>query len=254
MAKRKAGLHKRVSSIFDGAPVPAEEKTEDIAPPKIPEGPLPSAPAPQIKPTKPPAPPIKEKFRPKIKVKPPRKHVRKRPVYEPDAKKSRQRKMSILLCALAIVSAGVIFQRFYFLRPAEQTEEPSEEQSSGQQVTLSDPIHSKMVINELAINWKIPEPYPTDLRDPMYIPEKVVVPTGLTTETESGRSLLRATIIMDRIVVQSILYSEEDSTVVIGDEIVREGQTVLGAKVIKIKPHSVEFEVNGERFSKPLQD
>jgi hypothetical protein len=258
MAKRKAGLHKRVSSIFDGAPVPAKEEAEDTAPPQAPAGPLPPPPTPQIKPTKPPAtqptPAVKEKLKPEIKVKPPRKRERERAVYKPDVKQSRQRTIAILLCVLAVVLAASLFQRFYSSRPAEQTEEPSEQQFSDQIVGLSDFIRSKFVIDDLKINWKVPEPYPTDLRDPMYVPEKGVVSTGQATEAEPGRGILRATIIKDSIIIKSILYSEEDSTAVIGDEIVREGQTVLGAKVIKINPHSIEFEVDGERFSKPLQD
>jgi hypothetical protein len=257
MAKRKAGLHKKVSSIFDGAPLPAQEKTEQTtAPPQAPVSPSPPPPAPRTEPPKPPAPRpapvVKKKSRPEIETKPFWKRERKRFGREPDVDKSKQKKMGVLLLVLTIVFVVVLFQQFYSSRQPKKVEGTSGLQS--QSVGLHDSAHSKVTIDDSLINWKIPEPYPTDLRDPMHVPTEVVAPTSQPIEAEPGSGVVRVAIIKDSIVVKSILYSEESSSAVVGDEIVREGQIVLGAKVIRINPYSVEFEVNGERFLKSLQD
>lgn len=266
MAKRKAGLHKRISSIFDGVPIPTEEKVEEptAAPQtdqsqKTPAGPLPTQLMPQkklVEPSPPkPAPPVKEKMRPDTRPKALKKQEQKHPAIEARAEQKRQRKMLTILLILSVLFLAVLFQRFYSSRPTEQTEEFSEQQPLSKLINPRNSISSKLIVDEFTIDWTIPESYPIDLRDPMYIPgEEAAVLTGQTTEGETETSVVsNLTIIQKRIVIRSILYSEQGSSVVIGDEIIREGQTILGAKVIKINPYSVEFEVDGEKFLKFLQ-
>jgi hypothetical protein len=89
------------------------------------------------------------------------------------------------------------------------------------------------------IDWEIPEPYPTKLRDPMQL--------GLRTTAE---------IETEKIVVTGILRSDDDpsaSSASIGKEIVHEGEKIFGATVVKINKDSVEFEMNGKRWTQKVQ-
>jgi type II secretory pathway component PulC len=55
------------------------------------------------------------------------------------------------------------------------------------------------------------------------------------------------------LIVKGIVYSEDSSFAIIGTEIVHEGGTVSGATVVKINPDSVEFEMNGKRWTQKVQ-
>jgi len=50
----------------------------------------------------------------------------------------------------------------------------------------------------------------------------------------------------------SIVYSEEDASAMVSDRIVHEGDMVNGYKVVKIHRDKVEFEKNGEIFTKQV--
>jgi outer membrane biosynthesis protein TonB len=91
------------------------------------------------------------------------------------------------------------------------------------------------------IDWKIPEPYPTTLRDPMQLgPVKIE-----TDQAESGNLI--------KLSVKSILYSEDGSSAVIDNRIVHEGERVRGAKVMKINKDTVEFEMNGKTWTQEVK-
>jgi sRNA-binding protein len=86
------------------------------------------------------------------------------------------------------------------------------------------------------VNWQMPEPYPTTLRDPMQF-------GSITTNgPETGK-----------ITVKGIVYSKDNPSAVIADRIVHEGDKVLDATVIKINKDSVEFEMNNERWTQKVQ-
>ena len=53
-------------------------------------------------------------------------------------------------------------------------------------------------------------------------------------------------------VVKGILYTEIDSTVMVDNQVLNEGDTVYGTKVVKIYPQKVEFEKNGECWSQRI--
>ncbi|MBA7657774.1 hypothetical protein ES703_65716 [subsurface metagenome] len=89
------------------------------------------------------------------------------------------------------------------------------------------------------IDWQIPALYPATLRDPMQFGS--VIRHGRT-QTGTGR-----------LVVKGIVYSEDKPAVVIGTEIVREGDKVLGATIVKINKNSVEFEMNGKKWTQKVQ-
>ena len=54
--------------------------------------------------------------------------------------------------------------------------------------------------------------------------------------------------------VTGILYSKEDPSVVIDGEVLREGQSIRGVKVIKTNRDSVEFEYAGANWSQKVND
>ena len=90
------------------------------------------------------------------------------------------------------------------------------------------------------IDWKIPDLYPTTLRDPMQFKAEVVTPTTTPDKTEE-------------ITVKGILYSQENPSVIIGIEILHEGDIVSGATIVKINEDSVEFEMNGKEWTQKVR-
>lgn len=87
------------------------------------------------------------------------------------------------------------------------------------------------------INWELPEPYPTTLRDPMQAASVAVGPHETNHKLD----------------IRGIVYSEDNPSAVIGTEIVHEGDEVSGAIVVKINRSSVEFEKDGKRWTEKVQ-
>jgi type II secretion system (T2SS) protein B len=82
-------------------------------------------------------------------------------------------------------------------------------------------------------NWQIPEPYPKNLRDPMQF--------GSMGATESGHPI-----------ITGIVYSD-DPTVMINGRIFRQGDKVVGAKIIKINKNSVVFESGNQKWEQTVR-
>jgi len=265
MAKRRAGLHKKITSIFDGVPIPKDNGT----PP-----PPPSAPAPERAghkeysksnkwrleetsvPQKPPAPAAKTSPPPKPQrpaEPPPKPAPTKQPkadiaiktakqnplqkVWEQIEKKffapkpgvsaTRQKVMAILIPAL-FLALIFVFVRVFGTAPRRV-------KGAGK----NNAVKTAAGANK-KIDWQIPEPYPTTLRDPMHFG-----PAG-TTQAGGGQ-----------LIVTGILYIDDNpsaSSASIGNQIVREGEKILGATVVKINEDSVEFEMNGKTWTQKVQE
>jgi len=250
MPERRAGLQKKVSSIFSGVPTQKTDGAQQVIN-------APEPPRPEYVPPQPPAPshlapettkpetqqPIQAppKTSPsKLKVKQPKaddfsKTQRQIPwqqtwqkitdklfTTKPGVSTSRQKTMAILVPVLFIV---LLFVFIKVLRtPATKGTEP---QGSEQKNAFA-------ASNK--INWQIPETYPTTLRDPMQF-------GSITTNSpETGK-----------ITVKGIVYSKDNPSAVIADRIVHEGDKVLDATVVKINKDSVEFEMNNERWTQKVQ-
>jgi type II secretory pathway component PulC len=56
-----------------------------------------------------------------------------------------------------------------------------------------------------------------------------------------------------QITVKGIVYSEDNPSAIIGNEILHEGDKVSGATIVKINKNSVEFEMNGKKWSEKVQ-
>ncbi|GAI39939.1 unnamed protein product, partial [marine sediment metagenome] len=55
------------------------------------------------------------------------------------------------------------------------------------------------------------------------------------------------------LIVKGIVYNEDNSSAVIGVQIVHEGDKVSGVTIIKINEKSVDFEMNGKRWTQKVQ-
>jgi len=263
MAKRRAGLHKEITSIFDGVPIPKDNGTP----------PLPSAPAPERAGHKeysksnkwrleetgvskgpavraPKTPPTPEPQRPAEP--PPEPAPTKQPkvdtaiktgkqnplqkVWEQIEKKffapkpgvsaTRQKAMAILIPAL-FLALIFVFVRVFGTAPRRV-------KGAGKNTAVKTAAGANK-----KIDWQIPEPYPTTLRDPMQFG-----PAG-TAQAGGGQ-----------LIVTGILYIDNNpsaSSASIGNQIVREGEKILGATVVKINKDSVEFEMNGKTWTQKVQ-
>jgi len=93
------------------------------------------------------------------------------------------------------------------------------------------------------IDWEIPAPLPSTLRNPML--RDPVENTQTETETE-----IRT---LPTLVVKGIMYSEDSRSAVIGNQIVHEGERIRGATVVRISKDNVEFEMNGKKWTQAVQ-
>jgi hypothetical protein len=91
------------------------------------------------------------------------------------------------------------------------------------------------------IDWEIPAPFPVTLRDPMG-PDAVE-------DAQAGTEAVTPV----RLIVKGILYSEDEASAVVGDRILHQGETIQGATVIRIDKDSVEFEMNGKRWTEKVR-
>ena len=244
MTKEKAGLHKKVSSIFEGTVVPGKQPAEPTSPgeaapikldrPERLDREVPSAPKSVPRPAKPvprPAKPARAKTAaapgPKVKAEP-----------SGGLSDARQKKTIFLIAVLFIVFTVMLYRTLKPSLPGNGSEDVSKQAAETETVVPSD--------SDIQINWQIPPPYPMALRDPMRLSSAGAPAEGLAAVGGVEE------IAIDRgIVVRAIYYSEQGRSAVVGDKIVYEGQEVLGATVIKINKDSVEFERNGRRFERP---
>lgn len=240
MPKRKAGLHKEISSIFKGVPLKRDNDTaprsgtDASQPPhrtfsrlpalerQEPEAAEPKKPAPQTAPprpkeSKPPkkssGPSLLQKACERIKNK---LHTRKKGVSN-----NRQKTMVLLVPMLAIALIVVLFN--VLSTPSANTAAKGPSAAAAASAASG---------NE--INWQVPPVYPETLRDP----------------TQFGPATTQAH--LGSLTVRGIVYSENPSAV-IGTRIVRAGDEISGAKVIKINQDSVEFEMDGKRWTQKVQ-
>jgi len=261
MAKRRAGLHKEISSIFNGVPIPKNTDMQQ----------RPYAPAPERsdheKESKPdkgselsdgqklsslisnmPTPDRKQRsMEPSSTAKPApsqplkatktKKSAKGNPLQEtwrqiekklfapkPGVDAGRQKKMLILIPILFIVLIFVLVQ---VLGTSPRNVKGDVKNASAKASTAG---------ADNGIHWQIPEPYPTTLRDPMQFGSTA------TAQTEAGK-----------LIVKGIFYSEDKPSAAIDNQIVHEGDKILGATIIKINKDNVEFEVNGKRWTQKVR-
>ena len=92
-------------------------------------------------------------------------------------------------------------------------------------------------------DWKSPPPLPADLRDAtMPVPRKVDPESTDTTNTSAGG-----------FVVKGILFSKTNPSAIINNEIYTVGQRVNGVLIKNITKATVEFEANGNHWTQAVE-
>ncbi len=258
MGKRSAGLHKRVWAIFDGVPLPKDDGAEQTLAAPTPERPDYERHPKRDKereessaPPKPPAPshliPTAPKPRQAVQL-PPKAAPAKQPATNAAIKSLKQipwqqkweqisgklfapkqgvsdtrQKATVILVPVLFIVLIFVFSRVL----STSSHKIAKAQNFGPTGTVG---------GSDKIDWQIPDPYPTTLRDPMQF--------GSVATAQTGTSGL---------IVKGIVYSKDNASAVIGSQIVHEGDEVLGVTVIKINEKSIDFEMNGKKWTQKVQ-
>jgi len=260
MGKRSAGLHKRVWAIFDGVPLPKDDGAEQALAAPAPERPdyerHPKRDKEHVEssaPPKPPAPSHLTPTTPKAQEQqpvqlPPKAAPAKQPAANAAIKSLKQipwqqkweqisgklfapkqgvsntkQKATVILVPVLFIVLIFVFSRVL----STSSHKIAKAQNFGPTGTVG---------GSDKIDWQIPDPYPTTLRDPMQF--------GSVATAQTGTS---------RLIVKGIVYSKDNSSAVIGEQIVHEGDEVLGATIVKINEKSIDFEMNGKKWTQKVQ-
>lgn len=256
MEKRRPGLHKGISTIFNGVPIPkgngaqqppdapkpAYPDHEPAATPQPPgrpdydpQKPLAATPQP-VKPEQTVPSPSKPETAKHAKLQTKVKTVGKNPaqqIFEQVKQKlltpkpgvsSSKHITTVISIPLLFVILFFVFGK-NFIKP-----------SAGKANHLGTENENAAAAANTKFDWVIPEPYPETLRDPMQF--------GPASGAQKG---------IGGLVVKGIVYSANNPCAVIGNDIVHVGEQVMGATVVKINADSVEFESNGKRWTQTVQ-
>ena len=268
MAKHRRGLHKEIRSIFGGVPTQRDDGTpqQPCPPPpdrsvdddreKVNEPPwkAPAAsrpPAPQTRIPKLPQTQPSVQMPPKVVPSEPPKsrtitkqggHAPWRQSWKkiqnklfasrPGVNMRRQTTMAILVPVLLIVFI-LVFSRV-LTGP-----------KGGAPIPANHIQTNAVAASIVEIHWKIPEPYPLTLRDPMQSRPAHSSQGGPTHPDPNHTET-------DQIVVTGILFDDNPS-VAIGNQILHENDKIFGATIVKINTDSVEFEMNGKTWTQKVR-
>jgi hypothetical protein len=248
MKKRKTGLHRKVSSIFDGISVPKSENAgssesadsrtgpakgreyleeqTDFIPKGAPVGPKQAVPRPAKAPK--PASRGQTGFDPFGPI--------------PVVSEKRRKATMVSMVGLIIVLILVLTLTFSRNLPSKKAIDTSKQTATATTVTPTDV--------DTQIDWDIPPKYPERLRDPM---ESTGTQDPATGEWVEQTVVIESTddqqsVIDVAIALKSILWSENERSIVVSDEILYEGDTIFGVTIKKINKDSVEFEKDGVAF------
>jgi len=105
--------------------------------------------------------------------------------------------------------------------------------------------------NPNEINWKIPDPLPAIMRDPLKFADQQTVQNSGQDGTTDGTAAVETT---GTINIRDIVYSKDKPSAVVGDHIVYVGDKVRGATILKITRDSVEFEKDGKTWVQTIRD
>lgn len=258
MAKRKAGLHKEITSIFDGVPLQKKKDAQQTpqAPttdsagreghhkpdagrmggavatklppasqiPTVPKYQQPQQPLPKATPTGQPKVDTAAGNGRKASWQQTLEQVKNKLfAQKPGVSTGRQKMMTVLIPVLFIV---LVFVFIKVLSPPVAGTRSS-----------TGPGSSNVAAGSVSrIGWQIPAPYPSTLRDPMRLG------SATTAQADTGE-----------LTVTGIVDSQDGACAIINDVIARVGDKVSGATVMKIDKDGVEFEMNGKRWTQRVQ-
>lgn len=249
MAKYEAGLHKKISTIFGGVSISRNDNTGQLPAASKGESPDSASPKPSIigqslssslppRQITQPSPQAVSSKQPVATGAPVKnsEHVSWRQCWKRIENKlfatkagvdtNKQKKMVILMPVLLAIFIFIIVR---------VSNQPSPKAAHAQDLGAEN-VAGSVAISEKKINWQIPEPYPTTLRDPMQ--------AGLSAGGQGGNGSL---------IVKGIVYSEDRSSAVVGSQIVHQGDKISGTTVVKINKNDVEFEMDGKTWTQEVQ-
>jgi hypothetical protein len=103
---------------------------------------------------------------------------------------------------------------------------------------------SKVVENSRQIAWQTPKPLSSGLRDPMKTGSSAI----RTVKGSSASGTVLGLFATDgEIILMGIVHSPEKPMAIIGQQIVTEGEKVGDFSIVKINEHSVDIEKDGQR-------
>jgi hypothetical protein len=146
---------------------------------------------------------------------------------------TRQKVMVILIPILFII---MIFMFRQVLSKAPQETEGS---------TNDDASVIAGVRSDSEIDWRIPEPIPMQIRDPIKPGVKTVVPNAGQTDSNNDIGILS---------VRGILYSQDKPSAIIGNKIVHLNDKIDNATIVHIDRDFVVFEKDGKRWTKKVAE
>jgi len=265
--KKRSGLHKEISSIFDGVPVLSDRTA--AKPHTGPEqgragydSPRPSAEFPQ----NPRIPGSNQQLRqpgvahaktgeataavggrPLLQV------VKKLFAPRPGVSSTRQKATVLLVPVLAVVLVVVLAKSLGI--SSLEAKEP----------VIPEPTTPVGAV-PTGITWQKPDPYPTALRDPMQLTEDMAAQiqakadaeaqakadalTQKQTETDPTGPQVNK---VGELTVKGILFSDDNPSAVVGTRIAHVGDIIAGATIVKINRKSVEFEKDGEIWTETVE-
>jgi hypothetical protein len=152
---------------------------------------------------------------------------------------ARQKTMMVLIPVLAVVLLFVLSRAF--VRPARTMADVSQADGPDRRAN-----------GNSEIEWEIPPVYPSDLRDPMELPpamaaapDTVIEPNSQGTDQQGPEE--------KKLIVKGILHTYDRPSAVVGTDIVHEGDTIMGTTVVKINKSSVEFASEGRRWTQNVE-
>jgi hypothetical protein len=269
MAKNKGrrGLHKEITSIFDGVPLPKDgghnqpkkAPRQDKKVPRIPSPPEPAkehheAPAvpqaatmpAQISPkpeTRQPAPaaPSVDKSRAEVVVIEASGEMglmdRVRSLFAGKLSSpgmgsgSGSQKKMIILIPILVVIFVIVFARL-FSGP-----------TGTAPIVPTGPTGGSFALST-EIDWEIPDMYPGKLRNPMQAVAGVRVPVNPDNTVDDPDP----TVAVPVLEIRGILWTSDDPSALIGTEILHVGDTVDGVKITAINKKSIVFEIDGKKY------
>jgi len=233
--KHKAGLHKEISSIFEGVPIPGRDNA------KQPSDSAPAGPAEQ-RPTPKPIPPMSKPKAAGIPKSPAGKSrigemwqkIKKRILTPEEGVSPTKHKIMLVIVPSLIIVLIFVLMPFF--------KSPSGAISTAQKSKSKDVA----AVSKREIDWEIPEPYPAGLRDPMQ-------PSSSAKAGTEGAKAEAKGIRMSRLPVRGIVYSKDNPAAVVGTQLVHEGDTISDVTIVKINEDSIEFRMNNQRWTQKVE-
>ena len=262
-SKKKSGLHKEISSIFDGVPVPSDRTA--AKPHAGPEQGQPGydSPRPPVRPPQnPQIPGSYQRLKPGAPLSPktaaaaaapagPLHQVLKKLFAPKPGVSSARQKAAVLLIPVLLLALVFLLSRAFdiSLFKTKQTAPPK-------------PVIPAGAASTIEIAWQKPDPYPASLRDPMQLTDEMAAQINaqaqakvdaVTRNQANIDTTEPQTTAEEELSVTGILFSDDNPAAVIGTRIAHVGDIIAGAKILKINKKSVEFEKDGQTWTKAVE-